>query len=123
MGSRGQSVRATGFWGRLRAKEGYTNCAARRKKPRAEVRGLVAFVELCARGAKHKAPQLSASQSVGRAVPARHIVANIANQAAGAAARAAADKRGVTRLQPHIHDARAMSACAPTADVSLERGR
>jgi hypothetical protein len=27
------------------------------------------------------------------------------------------------RLQPHIHDVRAMSACAPTADISLQRGR
>ena len=44
-------------------------------------------------------------------------------QAAGAATRAAADKRGVTRLQPHSHDVRAMSACVPTADVSLQRGR
>ena len=33
------------------------------------------------------------------------------------------DKLGVTRLQPHIHDVRAMSVCAPTADVSLQRGR
>ena len=36
---------------------------------------------------------------------------------------AAAGKLGVTRLQPYIHDVRAMSACAPTADVSLQRGR
>ncbi|MGB6558618.1 MAG: hypothetical protein WBE96_14595, partial [Pseudolabrys sp.] len=36
--------------------------------------------------------------------------------------RAAADKRGVTRVQPRIHDVRVMSACAPTADVSLQRG-
>jgi hypothetical protein len=35
-------------------------------------------------------------------------------------ARAAADKRGVTRLQPRIRDVRAMSACVPTADVSLQ---
>ena len=25
-------------------------------------------------------------------------------------------------MQPHIHEFRAMSACAPTADVSLQRG-
>ena len=35
---------------------------------------------------------------------------------------ATAGKRGVTRLQPHTHDVRAMSACTPTADVSLRRG-
>jgi hypothetical protein len=28
----------------------------------------------------------------------------------------------MTRLQGHIHDVRAMSACVPTADVSLHRG-
>jgi hypothetical protein len=35
------------------------------------------------------------------------------------AARFAAVKRGVTRLRQLIHDVRAMSACVPTADVSL----
>jgi len=39
----GPVMHATGFWGRLRAKEVYHGCAARRKKPRAEVRGSVAL--------------------------------------------------------------------------------
>jgi hypothetical protein len=34
-------------------------------------------------------------------------------QAAGAAARAAADKRGVTRLHPHIHDSQRNVRLAP----------
>ena len=34
----------------------------------------------------------------------------------------AAAKRGVTRLRRHTHDVRAMSACVPTADISLNRG-
>ena len=40
---------------------------------------------------------------------ARRIAANIC-QAAGAAAPVPPIKRGVTRLQPHIHDVRAMTA-------------
>ena len=37
-------------------------------------------------------------------------------------ASSAAVKRGMTRLRRHTHDVRAMSACVPTADVSLHRG-
>jgi len=45
-------------------------------------------------------------------------------QAAGTAARAAAEKRGVTRLPPsHFTKVRAMSAYRPTPEVSLYRGK
>ena len=52
---------------------------------------------------------------------ARRIAANIA-KLPEAAARFAAVKRGVTRSRRHTYDVRAMSACVPTADVSLHRG-
>jgi K+/H+ antiporter YhaU regulatory subunit KhtT len=52
---------------------------------------------------------------------ARRIAADIA-KLPEAAARFSAVKRGVTRLRRHTHNVRAMSACAPTADVSLQRG-
>jgi K+/H+ antiporter YhaU regulatory subunit KhtT len=52
---------------------------------------------------------------------ARRIAANIAKLPV-LLKRFAAVKRGVTTLRRHTPDVRAMSACAPTADVSLQRG-
>jgi hypothetical protein len=53
---------------------------------------------------------------------ARRIAANIAKLPELLRSLPAV-KRGVTRLRRHIHDVRAMSACAPTEDVSLQGGR
>jgi hypothetical protein len=74
MGSRGQSVRATGVLGPAASKRVLPRCAAPRKKPRAEVRGLVGGRPLCApRGApmRQSAPSLAQVRAPGRAVPAR----------------------------------------------------
>jgi hypothetical protein len=51
--------------------------------------------------------------SLRRSAP-REDKTQLTNRAPGASPR-----RSVTRLQRHTHDVRAMSACAPTADVSL----